>query len=263
MKFRNEITCMALRRALASTPLCVRKRRGRAHIYIQPDPANPDTERQQTARQGLADIAGAWNSLAPERQEEWKAAAARLVCEFPNCGGVLSCYNLYTQCAVNCAILGEQPPGKAPGCRRPDPLTSIELLPAGKLPGGLPCGMPEDVLEDMPDRMPDDLPDDPASYTFRLRHAVRPGACGLYRVITSLTPATPKLTYRPDRSRLQLIHGYSAASGPQLPESGGTVQFTGAAVAIARGRRFGVSMRIVRLPEGLASEGLFIDLKRT
>lgn len=234
MKFKNEMTCTAFRRALSGTQLCVRTRRGRAHTYVQPDPANPDSPQQQAVREGLGSLANAWNSLTPERKEEWRAAARRLVLDFPDCAGALNCYSLFTQCAVNCTILGEALPEAAPGYRRPGALTGIELLPT----------------------------DDAARYTFRLEHGIRPGSCRRYRVITSVTPATPKLTHRPDASRLRLINGYCPASGSRLPASGGIILFTDAGITVAPGSRFGVSMRIVHLPEGLASEELFVDLER-
>ena len=83
------------------------------------------------------------------------------------------------------------------------------------------------------------------------------------RVLVYLTPGTLRGSRRPRECDRVLICGHGAESAPPLPESGGTVVFTGARHAVEPGKRFGVWIRVVHLPSGVASEELYLDLTRT
>lgn len=235
VKADSKVCCTHIRRGLAGADLCVRERNNRVHLYVQPVPANPDTTDQRAARQGVRELAALWNSMPAESRDEWKAAARRLTPDFPQACGGLNGYTFFTQCAMNCAILGLERPQQPPRLARPAPPQDIELLPS----------------------------DNPANYAFRVWHKVGIDRCRWYRVLTYLTPATAWLSRRPALSSRCLIHGYSAASAPQLPPSSQIIELTGAKIAVPAGSRFGVWMRVVHLPSGLASEEAFLDTIRS
>jgi hypothetical protein len=68
---------------------------------------------------------------------------------------------------------------------------------------------------------------------------------------------------RPEARNRRLICGWDPASAPTLVPAGQAVTFENAQIAVPPGRRFGVWLRIIRLPDGLGSREAFFDVMRT
>ena len=95
---------------------------------------------------------------------------------------------------------------------------------------------------------------DPREFRLRVEHAIE--ATAGYLVLVRITPQrNPGRT--PIAAEARCICGPGAPSSAPLPESGGTVVFTGARYGVEPGGKLGIAATIVRQADGLASPQAF------
>ena len=234
MKVTLDTCFTTARRSLGKGGLSVRKQGGEVLLYEQPPPVQPNTPDQRAVSSAMAACGALWRALAPEQQAGWTSSARRIAAGFRYSHGGLTGYCLFIHCAHNCLLLGAAVPGRPPALPRPPIPRRVELQPAA----------------------------DPRTFGFGIYHQIAAGSCGAHRVVVSLTPATRRNCRAPETRNRRRINGAGSASVLVLPPSGGTITFAGSRFAIEPGRRFGVWVKIVRLPDGLASEELYVDAER-
>jgi hypothetical protein len=185
-------------------------------------------------RDAMKTCAAAWRAMAGARRSKWHAAARALGPEFRRQTGYLTGYSLFLHCARNCLLAGAPFPERPPHRLRPAPPRRVELIPET----------------------------DPRRFRFAVTHDVAEGDCQLYRLLVQITPATARGSRAPETRDRRMICGYDVASAPPLAPSGRAVEFQQARFAVAAGRRFGAWVRLIRLPDGLDSGEVDLDLVR-
>lgn len=220
------------KRWFRKSDLSLRNFCGKNVAQAPPRPANPNTESQAASRATMREAAAAWRALPEEARAAWNAYAVRH-------GGAIAdqlykdlCgWDVFLPAWRNRSLLGAAPAGTPLPQAPPQAVAAVEEVWTG----------------------------DPETFSFRLRHSAAPGT---HMLLVRLTPPTATRARRPYARTARLIAGHTAGSLLPLPDNGGVLTFTAPPFAIARGRRFGLALRVVRTADGVHSREFFADLLR-
>lgn len=213
--------------------LVARVQNGQNQLYPMPELNDPRTPAQLGSRGAFGNGSSGWSQLVPEVFEVWNTYAAfygGMLFEKPADG--LRGQQLFTRSAKARAMLGLGPLTGPPHLAPPPLLTGAELMPAGA----------------------------PDEFAFTVHHYLGSGEG--HMLVLKLTPPVPRLTVRPRRDALRLIHGEHPASAVALPPSGGVAVFSGVPLEVPPGRRFLAALRVVRISDGVSVPERVLDLVR-
>lgn len=187
-------------------------------------PANPRTQEQVLVRTYLDLASKNWDTLTPAQRKAWEEYTETYF-KYDDEGNEINPMgiNTYQRAMFNRQMLGLPLIGDAPVDAPPSPLTSIEQLGA---------------------QSPDTL-------GIEVFHGLT-SLAGLH-VVVRMTPAMKTTARTPRETDYRFVRGVSPSSAAALPVTGSSITFTPTRFVVDDGRRYGVSARVVRAADGIAS----------